>query len=176
MFFWTRGLPPLSLIAMTTMKKTAGLLVSFIGCFVAAGIGAMATQRAPEFYAALSRPSWAAPSSLFGPVWTMLYTLMAIAAWLVWMKKGTAGVRGALTLFGIQLLLNALWSWIFFAWQRGVMAQVEIVTLLILIFATVIAFWRVRPLAGMLLLPYLGWVAYATALTFALVQRNPGAL
>ena len=106
----------------------------------------------------------------------MLYTLMAIAAWLVWMKKGTAGVRRALTLFGIQLLLNALWSWIFFAWQRGVMAQVEIVALLILIFATVIAFWRVRPLTGVLLLPYLGWVAYATALTFALVQRNPGAL
>jgi benzodiazapine receptor len=158
------------------MGKIAGLIGSLIICFAAAGLGAMATQRAPEFYATLSQPSWAPPSSLFGPVWSALYTLMAIAAWLVWMKRDDPRARGALGLFLTQLVFNALWSWIFFAWQRGALAQIEIVTLVALIVMTVVAFWRVRPLAGALMLPYLAWVSFATALTFALVRNNPGVL
>jgi translocator protein len=155
------------------MKPIIALIVSLLVSFAAAAIGGFATQRAPEFYGALSRPSWGPPASVFGPVWTVLYALMAIAAWLVWRKRGFAGARAALILFAVQLVLNALWSWIFFAWQNGVLAQLEIVLLLVLIAMTVIAFWRVRPLAGMLLLPYLAWVTYATALTFALVKLNP---
>ena len=155
------------------MKNVVGLLVSLLVCFAAAAIGAMATQRAPEFYAALARPAWAPPASVFGPVWTVLYTLMAIAAWLVWKERGFGGARGALGLFVVQLAANALWSWLFFAWRRGGLAEVEIVFLLVLIALTLVGFWRVRLIAGALLLPYLAWVSFATALTFAIVRRNP---
>ena len=99
--------------------------------------------------------------------------LMAVAAWLVWRENGFAEARVPLSLFGVQLVFNALWSWLFFAWQRGRLAELEILLLLALIALTVVAFWRVRPLAGALLLPYLLWVAFASALTFAIVRRNP---
>lgn len=158
------------------MKQIVALIISLIVSFAAAAIGGVATQRAPEFYVGLTRPGWAPPSSVFGPVWTVLYFLMAIAAWLVWREKGFRDARVPLALFAIQLVFNALWSWLFFAWQRGVLAELDIVVLLALIAATIVAFWRVRPLAGILLLPYLAWVAYATALTFALVRLNPGVL
>lgn len=158
------------------MKSLLALVVSFVVCFAAAAIGGLATRRAPEFYEALSQPSWAPPASLFGPVWTVLYALMAIAVWLVWKERSAAGAGTALTLFLVQLALNALWSWLFFAWQLGTAARVEIVVLLVVIALTIAAFWRVRPLAGALMLPYLAWVAYATALTFALVRQNPGIL
>ena len=167
---------------MQRAGKVYALIGCFIICFGAAGIGAMATRRAPEFYAMLAQPSWAPPSSVFGPVWTFLYALMAISLWLVWQQRGpdaapaVANHRGAYVLFFTQLALNALWSWLFFAWRRGTMAEVEILILLVFIVMTIVAFWRVRRLAGALLLPYLAWVSYATALTFALVQRNPGVL
>ena len=102
--------------------------------------------------------------------------MLAIAAWLIWRERHNADVRGALTLFGIQLALNALWSWLFFAWRTGTWAQIEIVILLVMIALTIVAFWRIRPIAGMLMLPYIAWVSYATVLTFALVKRNPGVL
>lgn len=156
------------------MKQILGLIISLVVSFAAAAIGGLATQRAPEFYALLSRPAWAPPSSVFGPVWTLLYALMGVAAWLIWKEKGLSGARLPLGLYAIQLALNALWSWLFFAWQLGVFAQTEIILLLVLIAATVVTFWRIRRLAGVLLLPYLLWVAYAAALTFALVRLNPG--
>ncbi len=158
------------------MKSIAGLIVSFLVCFAAAAAGAMATRSAPEFYATLDRPSWAPPAAVFGPVWTILYALMAVAAWLVWKEKGFSGAQSSLGLFLIQLIINALWSWIFFAWRRGVLAEVDVVALLVMIIGMVLAFWRVRPLAGALLIPYAAWVAYATALTFSLVRRNPAVL
>jgi benzodiazapine receptor len=93
---------------------------------------------------------------------------------LVWKEKGLTGARTPFVLFVIQLAFNALWSWLFFAWRQGLLAEIEILVLLALIALTVVAFWRVWALAGVLLLPYLLWVTYATALTFALVGRNPG--
>lgn len=158
------------------MRDAAKLLAALLVCFAAGGIGSIATRSAPAFYMTLSRPPWAPPAAVFGPVWTLLYALMAVAAWLVWKENGISGARGPLGLFVLQLALNALWSWLFFAWRRGTAAEVEIVILLIVIGLTVIAFWNVQPLAGALLLPYLAWVAYATALTFAVVQRNPDVL
>ena len=155
------------------MKQIIALIVTLAVSFSAAAIGGMATRRAPEFYATLSRPDWAPPSSVFGPVWTVLYILMAVAAWLVWREKGWSGARVPLALFVVQLALNAIWSWLFFAWQDGALAQIEIVVLWVMIALTLVAFWRVRPIAGLLLLPYLAWVTYATALTFSLVRRNP---
>ena len=155
------------------MSKLAGLLGWVVVTFVAAAVGSMASIRAPEFYAQLSRPAWAPPSSVFGPVWTTLYVLMAIAAFLVWRERGFAGARFALGIYLLQLAANALWSWLFFGWRLGDAAAAEVVVLLLLIIVTVVAFWRVRPLAAVLLIPYLAWVSFATALTISIVRRNP---
>ena len=142
----------------------------------AGGIGAIATSRARDFYLDLARPAWSPPGWVFGPVWTVLYVLMGIAAWVVWRERGWKGARGALGLFLAQLALNALWSWLFFAWRQGALALVEIVVLAAFIVATMVAFARVRTLAAALLVPYLAWVLFATALTFSLWRANPGVL
>lgn len=98
---------------------------------------------------------------------------MAIAAWLVWRSGGFRTNRIALSLFFGQLILNAFWSWLFFAWQLGALAFADIIILWGLILATLISFWRVRPLAGALLIPYLLWVSFALVLNFSLWQLNP---
>jgi translocator protein len=154
----------------STGQQIGGLVAWLVLCFAAAGIGAIASLDAPTFYAALQRPDWAPPASWFGPVWTALYALMGIAAWLVWRVDGW---RDALWLFVFQLVLNTLWSWLFFSWHLGLGAFIDIVLLWLAIVATMVAFWRVKPLAGALLLPYLAWVSFATALNFAVWQANP---
>jgi tryptophan-rich sensory protein len=113
---------------------------------------------------------------VFGPVWAVLYVAIGIAAWLVWRTDGFRSARGALTLFLAQLTLNALWSWLFFGWHRGPLAFADILLLWVLIIATLIAFWRVRTLAGWLLVPYLLWVSFASALNYAVWQLNPQSL
>lgn len=150
-----------------------GLVGWFVVTFAASAIGAVASLQAESFYGQLVQPSWAPPSAVFGPVWTTLYALMAVAAWLVWRSGGFRMNRAALSLFVVQLALNALWSWLFFAWHRGAWAFVDIVALWVLIVATVVAFWRVRPLAGALLIPYLLWVSFASALNYSVWQLNP---
>jgi tryptophan-rich sensory protein len=139
------------------------------------GIGAIASVDAASFYAQLERPAWAPPASVFGPVWTTLYVLMGIAAWLVWRTPGATKSR-ALTLFVAQLAANALWSWLFFGWRLGALASIEVLVLLALIAATLLAFWRVSRLAALLLVPYLLWVAFASALTWSIWRANPGLL
>jgi tryptophan-rich sensory protein len=152
------------------VKALAGWLAA---SFAAAAVGAVATRQAPEFYAQLVRPDWAPPGWLFGPVWTVLYALMGIAAWRVWRK---AGFGSALYLFLAQLALNALWSWLFFAWRLGAAAFAEVVVLWALIAATLAAFLRIDRLAGALLVPYLLWVSFACALTYAVWRANPQVL
>jgi tryptophan-rich sensory protein len=144
--------------------------------FIAAALGAFASADAATFYAELARPPWAPPAWLFGPVWTVLYALMAVAAWLVWRKRGLAGARGALVLFIAQLAANALWSWLFFAWRQGELALVDVLTLWGLVVATVVSFQRVSVLAAALLYPYLAWCTFAAALTFAVWRLNPAVL
>jgi translocator protein len=124
----------------------------------------------------LSRPSWAPPGWLFGPVWSFLYLCMAISAWLVWRVGGWKAAGGQLTLFVVQLMANALWSWLFFAWHKGALASVEIVVLWVLIVATTVSFARIQKAAGWLLIPYLAWVTFATALCFTTWRMNPGVL
>lgn len=148
-----------------------GLVGWLLAVFAAAGLGGIASSDAASFYAQLNKPSWAPPSGVFGPVWTTLYLLMAIAVWLVW--RSPARTMGALALFGGQLVANALWSWLFFAWHRGAWAAVEVLVLLALIAATMLAFWRISRLAAVLLAPYLAWVAFASALTWAVWRANP---
>lgn len=144
--------------------------------FVAAAIGGAASVEAGSFYGQLERPSWAPPAWLFGPVWTGLYLLMGVAAWLVWKAEAARSARLALGLFVAQLALNALWSWLFFVWRLGAVAFVEILGLWVLIGATLVAFHRVRRAAGWLLAPYLLWVSFAAALNYAVWQMNPGLL
>jgi tryptophan-rich sensory protein len=153
-----------------------GLAGWLLVAMTAGAIGAVASAGAASFYGTLVQPDWAPPAWLFGPVWTVLYLLMGLAAWLVWLRAGWRGARPALTLFLVQLAANALWSWLFFAWNLGAAALAEVVLLLGLIAATVVAFWRVRRLAAVLLWPYLAWVGFATALTWALWRANPQVL
>jgi len=143
---------------------------------ITAAIGGMASVGAPEFYAQLDKPSWAPPPTVFGPVWTLLYAMMAVSAWLVVRSVGWQRARPAITLHIVQLVFNTLWSWIFFRWQMGALAFVEILFLWGLVALTIRAFWRASPLAGALMLPYLAWVTFAAALTYAVWQRNPGIL
>jgi translocator protein len=142
--------------------------------FAAAALGAIASVNAASFYAQLNKPAWAPPASLFGPVWTVLYLMMGVSAWLVGRSPGPR--KAALALFGLQLAANALWSWLFFAWHRGALAAVDVLVLLALIVCTVAAFRRCSRAAAALLLPYLAWVAFASLLTWAVWQRNPGLL
>ena len=157
-------------------RELLGLAGWMAVAFAAAAVGAVASVDAGPFYAELSRPDWAPPGWLFGPVWSVLYALMGVAVWLVWRAAGRAGRTPALILFGVQLAANALWSWLFFAWRQGAWAFVEVMLLWGLIVATVLAFRRVRALAAALLLPYLGWVTFAALLTLAIWQRNPEVL
>lgn len=158
---------------LTKQKQIIGLVGWLVVSFIAAGIGGAASSQAGPFYTDLIRPDWAPPPSIFGPVWTGLYALMGVAAWLVWRVGGFRAAQSALILFLVQLALNALWSWLFFGLHRGALAFADIVVLWVLIVATLIAFWRIRPLAGALLIPYLLWVSFASALNYTVWKLNP---
>lgn len=157
----------------STLAQTVGLAVWLAVAFTAAAVGAVASIDASVFYAQLVRPAWAPPASVFGPVWSVLYLLMGIAAWLVWREHDASRLQAALTLFVVQLGTNALWSWLFFAWRKGALAFAAVLILLALIAATIAAFWRIRRLAGVLLLPYFGWVAFASTLAWTVWRDNP---
>lgn len=147
----------------------------WLAAVVAASLlGALASKDAAAFYAMLDKPAWAPPAGVFGPVWSILYGLMAVAVLILWRRAPRN--RVAFALFGAQLVANALWSWLFFAWHQGALAMGDVLLLLVLIALTVRAFWRESSLAGALLLPYLVWVAFASALTGSVWQRNPGLL
>ncbi|HAR95879.1 MAG TPA: sensory protein [Deltaproteobacteria bacterium] len=153
--------------------QIAGLVGWLAVSFTASAIGAVASLQAGSFYIHLVRPDWAPPPSIFGPVWTALYALMGVAAWLVWRADGFRPAKGALTLFFIQLALNASWSWLFFRCHHGALAFLDILLLWLLIVATLVAFWRIRPVAGVLIIPYLLWVSFASVLNYSLWQLNP---
>lgn len=154
-----------------------GSLVGLLGItFAAAAIGALASIQAPSFYRQLAKPAWAPPAGVFGPVWTVLYTLIAVAAYLVVRDLGWRRARGPMALYAAQLGSNALWTWAFFSWRIGLVALIDIVLLLGLIVVMLAVFWRVTPMAGVLLLPYLGWVMFAAALTLSVWLLNPNLL
>src|SRR5512137_534051 len=136
-------------------SQLVGLLGWLLAAFAAGAVGAVASVDAASFYAQLNKPSWAPSASVFGPVWSVLYALMGIAAWLVWRSPGPK--RIALALFCVQLAANSLWSWLFFAWRSGPAAAIEVLVLLALIAATVAAFWPRHRVAAFLLLPYAAW-------------------
>ncbi|TFG88954.1 MAG: tryptophan-rich sensory protein [Gemmatimonadales bacterium] len=156
-----------------TVRDGVGLVVAIVVCFAAAGIGSLATVDAiPTWYATLRRPSWNPPNWVFGPVWSLLYLMMAVAAWQVWRTAGWQGARLALGLFAFQLLLNVGWSVVFFGLHRPGWAFVEIVVLWCAILATLLLFRPISSVAALLLAPYLLWVSFAGALNLAIWRLN----
>ncbi len=141
---------------------------------VVGGLSGFATARGVStWYPTLVKPSFNPPAWVFGPVWTVLYIMMGVAAFLVWSRGvDTEGVKAALTAFAIQLALNGLWSILFFGMQQPGWALVEILVLWTAIGATVWLFWRVAPAAGVLLLPYWAWVSFASILNASLWWLN----
>ncbi len=150
------------------------LLASFAVVLAAGGIGSLATTSAiPTWYRSLAKPSFNPPDWLFGPAWTLLYLLMAVAAFLVWNQGfSAAGVKLALGAFLFQLVLNSLWSVFFFGMRSPLAGLVDIVVLWMAIVATIVLFFRVSVPAGILLLPYITWVSFAAVLNAAIYRLN----
>jgi benzodiazapine receptor len=136
---------------------------------VVAVVGSFAAGGAADKYGALEQPSWAPPSWVFGPVWTVLYAMIAVSGWLVWRKTG-AGKE--MLVFGAQLLLNAFWTPLFFAAGLRGLAFAEIAVLWVLIGINIVMFWRISQPAAWLLVPYWAWVTFASALNFSVWQLN----
>ena len=153
-------------------KSTIGLVGWLVVTFAAAWIGSRYMPGA--WYASLAKPSWNPPNAIFGPVWTVLYVLMGVAAWLVWKKAGFSGAGAALILFIVQLALNALWSYLFFGQHRPDAAFFDIIALWAAILVVAALFWRVDRIAGGLMVPYALWVTFASYLNFVLWRLNRG--
>ncbi len=151
-------------------KTYLGLLGWVLLCFAAASLGALCPP--DEWYAALRKPSWNPPGWIFGPVWSALYTMMAVAAWLVWKRGGFAAQRRPLGVFLAQLALNALWTPLFFGLHWPGVAFAEILLLGLAIAWTITLFWRVQRAAAYLLMPYLAWVSFAAVLNGTLWRLN----
>ena len=157
--------------ASSVVKLLLAIGVSFCASF----IGSVATFSGDSFdwYQALEKPFFTPPGWVFGPVWTLLYLMMGIAAFLVWQKGLTdSRVRIALACFIVQLIFNAAWSVIFFGFHSAGWALVDIILLWFAILATVVSFWRVDRVAAGLLLPYIGWVSFAAILNAGLYLLN----
>ncbi len=155
---------------METGTQILGGVVWLGVTFGAAAVGARSMP--DEWVRALKKPRWNPPNWIFAPVWTVLYLLMAAAAWLVWRRYGISAAVVPLGVFVVQLVLNALWSWLFFGRHQIGGALIEIVLLWLAIVATIVLFWEREPLAGILLLPYLAWVSFATVLNATLWKMN----
>ena len=148
-----------------------GLALWLLACFAAPMLASWA--RPDGWYAALAKPAWNPPGWLFGPVWTVLYVLMGVAAWMVWRRGGWRTQRRPLSWFVAQLVLNTLWTPLFFGCHRIDLALLDIVVLWGAIVATIAAFWPVHRPAALLLAPYLAWVTFATVLTGTIWRLNP---
>jgi tryptophan-rich sensory protein len=158
---------------LSKTRQFPALLVLILITATGATIGSMATMESlPVWYPALAKPAWNPPAWVFGPVWTVLYLMMAVAAWLVWLRRERAEVIPALGAYLLQLTLNTSWSLIFFGLHELGWAFVEIVALWGAIAVTLRSFWRVTPGAGWLFVPYLAWVTFAAALNFAIWRLN----
>ena len=159
---------------MITKQLLFRLVLCFAAIYALAALAALGSAGAPEFYAALTRPAWAPPAWLFGPVWTLLYSMMPIAAFLLWRAMPAGPWLTGAVLFALQLVLNVLWSWLFFAWHLGAWALVDIVLLIFVLLVGVFGYWRHQSrVAVVLMVPYIGWVGFAAMLNFSVWQLNP---
>jgi benzodiazapine receptor len=150
------------------------LVLSIVICQAAGFLGSLVTTPSiATWYKNIAKPSFNPPNAVFGPVWITLYLMMSISLFLVWRQWGaTKGVRPALIIFFVQLALNTLWSILFFGLRQPGWAFLEIVILWLFILLTLLLFWRLSRAAGILLLPYLLWVSFASVLNFAIWRLN----
>ena len=156
----------------TTTRQVIALAVIVLIVMGAAGLGGFFTGRSVStWYRTLNRPDWTPPNRLFGPVWTVLYLSMAVAAWMVW-RRGTPAATAAMAAFAVQLAINVAWSALFFGLRSPAAGMVDIVLLWLAIVATIALFLRVCIPAGLIMLPYLAWVTFAAALNFAIWRMN----
>jgi tryptophan-rich sensory protein len=147
------------------------LLLALIICIGGGAASGLATPPG-DWYASLAKPTWTPPGWLFGPAWTLLYTLMAVAAWTVWRRRQQTSVCVPLTLFAVQLALNFAWTPLFFGMHQPGFALAEILVMLVAIVATTVSFARVSAPAAWMMVPYCGWVCFATALNWAIWKLN----
>lgn len=154
-------------------NRWPSLVVLIAVCFAAGWIGSLATApKINTWYAALIKPAWTPQGWIFAPVWSLLYLCMAVAAWLIWRHDGWPKASLPMTLFGLQLLLNAAWSWLFFGLKNPGLAFYDILALWAAIAATTVAFWGRSRAAGLLFIPYLLWVSFAAVLNCAIWRLN----
>ncbi|MFI5929373.1 TspO/MBR family protein [Micromonospora sp. NPDC051543] len=154
----------------TSGRRSRWALAAFAAAvFVAAAIGGLGVRGTTDEYASLRQPDWAPPSWLFGPVWTVLYALIAVAGWLIWRR---VGFSPALWAWSAQLVLNAIWTPLFFGAGQYGLAFAEIVVMWLAIGLTVVLFARVSRVAAALLLPYWAWVSFAAALNLSIWRLN----
>ena len=157
-----------------TVRDIMALAASLALCFAVAGLGGYWTGMGlGPWYDGLHKPPWTPPKGIFGPVWTLLYISMAVAAWMVWRERSRVRIGLPLSFFALQLIMNLAWTGIFFALRRPGLAFGEIVLLWATILATLVVFGRISRLAASLLAPYLAWVTFAAALNFAIWRLNP---
>jgi len=149
------------------------LMVFIILCFSAAALGSVFTHRSIKtWYPTIKKPSWNPPGKVFAPVWTVLYLMKAVAGWMVWERLPQKGFSVPMVLFFIQLVLNAIWSVVFFGLRSPGWAFLEVILLCVIIELTMINFWGVYWVAGVLFLTYLLWVSFAAFLNFTVWRLN----
>jgi tryptophan-rich sensory protein len=160
-------------VAPSQLRSVAGLPVALAVCFAASAVGGALTQPNLDWYETLAKPGFAPPNAAFPVVWTMLYAMMAVSAWLVWRAPAESdGRKSGLAWFGLQLGLNVLWSFAFFWLHSPGFGLGVILVLLIAIVITIVLFDRTSRTAALLLIPYVLWVSFAAALNFAVWYLN----
>jgi translocator protein len=160
-----------SIYPFKSVSSQISALILWLALTFSASITAIFVS-ATGWYATLQKPAWTPAPWVFAPVWTLLYFLMALAAWLVWREGGWEKQKGPLGLFLIQLGLNALWTPLFFHWHLPEIAFCEIILLWFAVVATLISFWRVKKSASLLLIPYIIWVSIAALLNYKICSLN----
>jgi benzodiazapine receptor len=160
----------------TTSRSLIVLVCFFLACYGVAALGAFSASSIPTWYAALTKPSFNPPNWIFAPVWTTLYGFMAIAAWLVWRTPDVGPDaefrQSGLVFFAVQLFLNALWTPVFFYFHQILLGLIVILCLWIAILVTTHRFWKAERFAAGLMIPYLLWVTFASALNFEIYRLN----
>jgi translocator protein len=158
--------------SMNKLRQTAGIVVSLLIVFGIATLGGAITNLSvATWYPSLDKPSWTPSGATIGLIWTILYTLMGISAWIVW-RRDSGTEKPALAIYAAQLLLNIGWSGLFFGLRSPGLALIEIGVLWVAILATLVAFWKVSKLAGVLMIPYLSWVTVAVVLNALIWKMN----
>jgi tryptophan-rich sensory protein len=154
-------------------RKTNDMLGLAFWIVLTFGVAAFASQFEPgAWYKTIAKPSWTPPGWVFGPVWGTLYMAMSVSAWLVWRKRSTVSTNLPLALYLVQLTLNGLWSWLFFGRKLIGTALIDLIILVLLLGFTMALFMRIRKAAGFMMLAYLLWVTFATALNFQIWRLN----